>query len=265
MSILDEIVSYKHYEVEVRKQNTPLERLQASNYYTRSTYSLAAAIESNKGKAIIAEFKRRSPSKGIINNQADALQTVTGYAEAGAVGISVLTDEKFFGGSTADLIRVRDKITAPILRKDFIVDSYQIHEAKAIGSDVILLIAACLTPEQLHDFSLIASSIGLETLFEIHQPEEIEKLPPHARLVGVNNRNLKSFEVNLNHAMQTAKLLPSSCLKIAESGIHSVHDAILLAQAGFDAFLIGEYFMKHSSPNQACKAFLNELNMGHEA
>lgn len=261
MSILDEIILYKKQEVQWKKQQMSLDELKKSAYFQRSTFSLIEAIERKRGVAVIAEFKRKSPSKGIINDRADVVNTTLGYMNCGVAGISVLTDEKYFGGSSDDLKIIRSQVSVPILRKDFIVDAYQVYEAKAMGADVILLIASCLSSVELYDLSQLASSLGLETLFEIHDASEIEKLPPKARLVGVNNRNLKNFEVNLNHSQQICKLLPEGCLKIAESGIHSVEEAKLLANAGFDAFLIGEFFMKHASPDAACRDFMNALTM----
>jgi len=259
MTILDEIIEYKRQEVEERKQLLSVEELQKSVFFQRKTFSLVAAIERKRGKAVIAEFKRRSPSKGVINLQADVAQTTMGYMQAGVAGISVLTDEKFFGGNTGDLLGIREQIAVPILRKDFVVDPYQVYEARAIGADVILLIAACLSAQQMIELSTLAASLGLETLFEIHDVAEIDKLPPAARLVGVNNRNLKNFEVDLSHSRHLCSLLPTSCMKIAESGIHSPEDAQKLREAGFDAFLIGEYFMKHASPEAVCKKFIEAL------
>jgi len=259
MTILDEIIEYKRQEVNERKQLLPVEELQKSAFFQRSPLSLVAAIDRKRGKAVIAEFKRRSPSKGVINLQADVAQTTMGYMQAGVAGISVLTDEKFFGGNSSELMSIRERIAVPILRKDFIVDPYQVYEARAIGADVILLIAACLSARQMIELSTLAASLGLETLFEIHDVAEIDKLPPAARLVGVNNRNLKNFEVDLNHSRHLCSLLPTSCMKIAESGIHSPEDAQKLREAGFDAFLIGEYFMKHSMPELACLNFIQAL------
>lgn len=260
MSILDDIIQYKRQEVYEKKHVTPVEAFQKSDLFQRPTFSLIESIERKKGKAVIAEFKRKSPSKGIINDRAEVVQTTIGYMQAGVAGISILTDEKFFGGSPEDLMTARSQIRIPILRKDFIVDGYQIYEAKAMGADVILLIAACLNATELLELSQLASSLGLETLFEIHDIAEIDKLPRGVRLVGVNNRNLKSFEVDLNHSRQVCNRLPKNCLKIAESGIHSVADAQILATAGFDAFLIGEYFMKQVSPETACRNFLEALD-----
>ncbi|MGC8803512.1 MAG: indole-3-glycerol phosphate synthase TrpC [Bacteroidales bacterium] len=260
MSILDDIIHYKRQEVKEKKQITPVEVLCNSSLFQRIPFSLAESIEGKKGKAVIAEYKRKSPSKGIINDLSDVVQTTVGYMHAGVAGISILTDEKFFGGSPKDLINVRAQIRIPILRKDFIVDPYQVYEAKAMGADVILLIAACLTATEMLELSQLATSLRLETLFEIHDIDEIDKLPKEARLVGVNNRNLKNFEVDLNHSKQICNSLPRNCLKIAESGIHSVEDANILSSAGFDAFLIGEYFMKQESPETACRNFLEALN-----
>jgi indole-3-glycerol phosphate synthase len=259
MNVLDEIIRYKYLEVKQKKSVCPISELEKSDQFLHSPISLRSAIQSHKGSAVIAEFKRRSPSKGIINESANVTEITTAYISAGAVGVSILTDEKFFGGSQLDLITARKTITSPILRKDFIVDEYQIIEAKAIGADVILLIASYLTAEELNRFFRLAQSLKLEVLFEIYSTEEIKKLPQDAEMIGINNRDLKDFSVNIEHSINAKNLLPESSVKVAESGIHSSESAIMMAREGFDAFLIGEYFMKSSDPANTCKQFIEEI------
>ncbi len=259
MNILEQIIEIKKKEVEEKRQRIDVNQLEKRPYFKRESLSLEKSIIKRKGKAVIAEYKRRSPSKGVINNRADVVTTVKGYQEAGAVAASILTDEMFFGGSINDIIRVRDELNFPILRKDFIIDPYQVIEAKAIGADVILLIATCLDEKKLKSLYELALSLGLEVLFEIYMAEEINKLPEKAKLIGINNRNLKNFEVNIEHSISIGDQLPESSIKIAESGISSVKEAIILAEAGFDGFLIGENFMKYESPYLACKSFIESL------
>jgi indole-3-glycerol phosphate synthase len=203
---------------------------------------------------IIAEFKRRSPSKGIINNR-DSVEAVTkAYAAYGASGISVLTDHDFFGGSLDDLISARDN-GVPLLRKDFTIDEYQVLEAKAYGADVILLIAACLSTQQVKYLAGAAKKLGLEVLLEIHDESELGHICNEIDLVGVNNRNLKTFTVDLENSIRLAEKIGDSFLKVAESGINDVKDIHYLQQHGFKGFLIGEYFMKQQSPALAFKNF----------
>ncbi len=259
MTILEEIIAYKRKFVNERKELVSIQQLETSEYFHKPTRSLKKAIEEKRGKAIIAEYKRRSPSKGIINNKSDVVTVVRGYEKAGAAGISILTDEAYFGGSDNDLYRSRSFCSIPILRKDFIVDEYQIIEARSIGADVILLIASCLSENELKRLFEYASSFQLEVLFEIHNADEISKLPPDAQLIGVNNRNLNNFVVNIDHSNELAYMLPKGCIKIVESGIDSPDTVKLLANNGFDAFLIGENFMKNPFPEQSCRSFIQML------
>jgi indole-3-glycerol phosphate synthase len=260
MHILDKIVRYKIKEVEKRKLVSPKHVLQKEAAFKQPKVSISAHILTSE-TAIIAEFKRKSPSKQNINLSANPEEVALGYQVAGVAGISVLTDTHFFGGSFTDLHTVKATTDIPILQKDFIIDVYQIYEAKANGADFVLLIAAILTKKQIQEFAKLAQDLDLEVLVEIHTEEELEKaLCEHVNLIGVNNRNLKTFDVDLAHSMQLAKGIPSDFIKISESGISSIDAFQTLKDAGFQAFLMGENFMKTKNPGQTCKKFINQLN-----
>ena len=208
---------------------------------------------------IIAEFKRKSPSKGLINGEADVLEVTKSYENFGASGISVLTDSDFFGGSVQDVLTIRNEIKIPLLRKDFMIDEYQFYEAKSIGADVILLIAACLSPSQVKDFTCLSHELGMEVLLEIHTESELTHFNKDIDLVGINNRNLKDFKVDLQHSVHLKNFLPKETLSVAESGIYSVEDFRFLKEKGFNGFLMGEYFMKNQNPGKAFEEFVNYL------
>jgi indole-3-glycerol phosphate synthase len=258
MDILEKIIEHKKSEVEKRKLAVSVSELRKSISFNRKTLSLKGSLEKETGTGIIAEFKRRSPSKGIINEKADVLDVTTAFAENGASALSVLTDEKFFGGNDNDLVRARIN-AIPILRKDFIVDEYQVIESKATGADVILLIAACLSPKEVKQLAGVAKSLGLEVLLELHDEEEQEHICDGIELVGINNRNLKTFEVNIEQSLKMAEMIPKSKIKIAESGINSVDDIELFRHNGFKGFLIGELFMKQADPAIAFAEFVHDL------
>jgi indole-3-glycerol phosphate synthase len=222
--------------------------------------SIKDSLEKSNGTGIIAEFKRRSPSKGIINEKASVIDVTRAYAENGASAVSVLTDEKFFGGSNDDLIHARTNKIA-ILRKEFIIDEYQVIEAKSIGADAILLIAACLTQGEVERLSQFAKSLGLEVLLELYDEKEIGHICDDTELVGINNRNLKTFDVNIKQSVRMAEKIPGNKMKIAESGIHSVDDVVLFKENGFNGFLIGELFMKEPDPAIAFAEFVNALRI----
>ena len=209
---------------------------------------------------IIAEFKRKSPSKGLINGEADVLEVTKSYENFGASGISVLTDSDFFGGSVQDVLTIRNEIKIPLLRKDFMIDEYQFYEAKSIGADVILLIAACLSPSQVKDFTCLSHELGMEVLLEIHTESELTHFNKDIDLVGINNRNLKDFKVDLQHSVHLKNFLPKETLSVAESGIYSVEDFRFLKEKGFNGFLMGEYFMKNQNPGKAFEEFVNNLS-----
>lgn len=258
MNILDEIVIDKRQEVEAKKNLITLTFLRNSPLFTRKTFSLVKSIKTGSG--IIAEFKRRSPSKQVINHTSSVIDVVKGYEKAGVSGISVLSDTKYFGGSLDDLIQARNSVNIPILRKEFIIDFYQIYEAKAFGADAILLIAAILSEEEIQAFSALAHQLNLEVLLEIHDEEELLKSDlNYVDMIGVNNRNLKTFEVSLEISKQLSKLIPIDKVKISESGISSIESINKLKQFGFEGFLIGENFMKTKNPEEAAIKFLKEL------
>lgn len=258
MSILDTIIARKFEEVAERKLQTPISALENSAYFSKSIFSLKQTILDPQRTGIIAEFKRKSPSKGIINNTADVVEVTKAYAEFGASGLSVLTDTDFFGGFTEDLLNARIN-PIPILRKDFIVDEYQIVEAKAMGADVILLIASCLTPLRVKELATFAKFLQLEILLELHHENELNHINEHIEIVGINNRNLNTFEVDIENSIRMAEQLGNAYVKVAESGIKSPEDVIRFKQYGFDGFLIGENFMKNTNPASAFQSFVSTL------
>lgn len=257
MNILDQIIARKKEEISLSKSQVSLKDLKNSAFFERKTFSLKDALVQKSG--IIAEFKRKSPSKGIMNNQSDVLEVAKTYEKCGASGISILTDSDFFGGNFDDILKIRNEIQRPILRKDFMIDEYQFYEAKSIGADVVLLIAACLSPVKVQEFTELSHELGLEVLLEIHTEEELKCFNKNIDLVGINNRNLQDFKVDLQHSVDLKNLLPAGTLSIAESGIYSVQDYQFLKSKGFDGFLMGEYFMKNENPGQKFEEFLSHL------
>jgi indole-3-glycerol phosphate synthase len=259
MNILDNIIANKRIEVEAKKELVPVEDLENFPYFKSACNSLVSQLLLEDATGIIAEFKRKSPSKGTINEHVQIGPVVEAYDVHGASGISILTDENFFGGNNEDIIYARDIVRVPILRKDFIIDEYQILEAKAIGASVILLIAACLTPERVQELALFAKRRGLEVLLEIHNEEELQHICLEVDIVGVNNRDLKTFTVDINRSLELADHIPSEKIKISESGISNINSILTLRQAGFKGFLIGENFMKEPDPSIAFADFVNQL------
>lgn len=258
MSILDTIIARKFEEVAERKLKAPISELENSIHFSKQIISLKQYILDPQRTGIIAEFKRKSPSKGIINDTANVVDVTKAYAEFGASGLSILTDTDFFGGFTEDVIEARIN-PLPILRKDFIVDEYQILEAKAMGADVILLIASCLTPLRLKELAVFAKSLELEILLELHHSNELNHINEHIEIVGINNRNLNTFEVDIENSIRMAEKLGNAFVKVAESGIKSPEDVIRFKQYGFDGFLIGENFMKNANPSFAFQSFVLNL------
>ncbi len=256
MNILDKIMAYKKIEVSERKLRTSTRALEKSSFFGRTGYSLKTALREGNQSGIIAEFKRHSPSKGDINITHSVEEVTTGYAKAGASGLSVLTDFNFFKGRSEDLIAARNANNIPVLRKDFILDEYQLLEAKAIGADVILLIAECLSKPQVAQLSAFAKSLGLEVLMEIHSEKELSKLTQHIDIVGVNNRDLTTFTVDLQTSVQLFNRIPDDFVKISESGINDPASIKMLKKVGFQGFLIGEAFMKTGNPADACDKFV---------
>ncbi len=253
MNILEKIVLHKRKEVAQAKANISARELELYPNFHRVTNSLSQRLRQDHSSGIIAEFKRKSPSKGIINDRVSVEEVTLAYSEAGAAGLSVLTDEEFFGGNADDLQLARQSNPrTPLLRKEFIVDEYQILEAKAWGADVILLIAACLSPQEIKHFGQFAQSIGLEVLLEVHDQEELERsLNPHLNMVGVNNRDLKTFHVSIETSLRLVEQIPQEFVKVSESGLSSTETIHQLYEAGYRGFLIGENFMKTSRPGEA--------------
>src|SRR5450432_2704544 len=260
MNILDKIIEHKKAEVAQRKILVPVVELEKSHFFSRQTYSLKQFLLDQTKTGIITEFKRKSPSKGIINGDADVVEVTTAYTNNGASCLSVLTDEFFFGGSTEDLIKARVN-QIPILRKDFMIDEYQLTEAKAMGADVILLIAACLSVHRAKQLAIFAKDIGLDVLLELHAEEELEHICDETELVGINNRNLKTFDVNIEHSLKMAQKIPANKVKIAESGIGAAATIQLFRENGFRGFLMGENFMKEADPGKAFAKFVQELTI----
>lgn len=258
MNILDTIVAQKKKEVAERKQQVSIAELEKGPFFANETLSLKAFLRDPAKTGIIAEFKRKSPSKGIINNQVTVEEVTRAYAQHGASGISVLTDQEFFGGSLDDLVAATIN-EVPLLRKDFMIDEYQLVEAKAYGAEVILLIAACLTPAEVKTMAGVAKGLGLEVLLEIHNEEELGHICEAVDLVGVNNRNLKTFTVSIDTSLALINRIPKEKPAVAESGISDVDTIVTLRQAGFTGFLIGENFMKQASPSIAFADFVNQL------
>ena len=259
MDILEKIVRDKRIEVDLKKQLIPIKQLEQSVLFKNETVSLAKKLKGSK-TGIIAEHKRRSPSKSIINNTLNVFDIAKGYENAGVTGMSILTDGKYFGGSLDDLSLARANCNLPLLRKEFIIDSFQIIEAKAYGANAILLIAAILTKKEIKQFSELAKSLNLDVLLEVHNEKELQKsIMPSIDMLGVNNRNLKTFEVSLETSKKLSVLIPNDFVKISESGISSTEVIKELQSYGFQGFLIGENFMKTDNPGISAAQFINTL------
>ena len=261
MTILDKIIAFKKKEIAKIKAEVPVQKLVESPSFGSTAFSLKKSLLEVGSTGIIAEYKRQSPSKGIINDKATIAEVTNGYLDANVAAQSILTDTSFFGGTMADLMEARVlNQQKPILRKDFIVDGFQIVESKAIGADVILLIAACLTSTELKNFGNLASDIGMEVLYEVHTQEDLDKINDlDNKIIGINNRNLKTFEVNLDNSIQLANQIPETSIKISESGISDPRIITGLKQYGFQGFLIGENFMKEENPGEACQEFISQI------
>jgi indole-3-glycerol phosphate synthase len=259
MTILDQIIANKKREVALKKTVISINQLENSNLFNSKTNSLSKSIL-NSPFGIIAEHKRKSPSKSIINDRLSVEEIVKGYENAGASGLSILTDSLYFGGSLEDLVLARAAVTTPLLRKEFIIDEYQILEAKANGADAILLIAAVLNREEIKSLSEFAQSIALEVLLEVHNQGELEMaLMPSLDMIGVNNRNLKTFHVDLQTSLDLITQIPDDFVAISESGLSSSDAIRQLRSHGFKGFLIGENFMKTDNPGESLATFINEL------
>ncbi len=259
MDILSEIITNKKKEVELNKSMYPVKLLEKSIYFNSPCVSLSQYLTRPDKLGVIAEFKRKSPSKGSINLYAEVEKTSIGYMQGGASALSILTDNKYFGGKNEDLTIARKYNYCPILRKDFVIDEYQIVEAKSIGADAILLLANVLKKDEIKTFTQIANTLGLEVLLELHEKEEIEKISADNKIIGVNNRNLKTFEVTIEHSIQMSNLISSNLIKVSESGISDAATLLKLKNNGYNGFLIGENFMKTSNPGKACKEFIQSV------
>ena len=249
--ILSEIIANKRFEVDLQKQAISIEQLQEGISEVPTSRSMKQALASS-ASGIIAEFKRRSPSKGWIKEEACPEEIVPSYAAAGASALSILTDEKFFGGSLKDIRTARPLVEIPILRKDFIIDEYQLYQAKIVGADAVLLIAAALEPEKAHE-------LGLEVLLEIHSSEELIYIDKKIDMVGINNRNLGTFFTDVENSFRLAGQLPQDAVLVSESGISDPEIVNRLRAAGFRGFLIGETFMKTQQPGETLQNFLQAI------
>jgi indole-3-glycerol phosphate synthase len=260
-NILEQIVAFKKQEVAKIRTEVTIEQLVKSPVFKRTPLSLATSLTEKGSTGIIAEFKRQSPSKGIINDTSTIEEVTQGYLDANVAAQSILTDTRYFGGTMVDLMNARKVNTIrPILRKDFVVDAFQIVEAKAIGADAILLIAACLTADELKNYGNLAQDLGLSVLYEVHGREELDKISDlDGKIIGINNRNLKTFKVDLEHSVALAAEIPDTCIKVSESGISDPRIITGLKEYGFEGFLIGENFMKTKDPGKACKEFIDQM------
>ncbi|MCC9167388.1 indole-3-glycerol phosphate synthase TrpC [Pontibacter harenae] len=260
MNILDEIIAHKYKEVAERKELYPVKLLEKSLYFETPTVSLERYLLRPDKSGIIAEIKRKSPSRGDINPYVSVERTSIGYMQAGASALSVLTDQNYFGGKNEDLMVARKYNYCPILRKDFTVDEYQIVEAKSIGADAILLIAAALEPARLKELAAFARSLDLEVLLEVHDKEELDaSFNEHVSVLGVNNRSLKTFKTDVRLSLELASFIPQGVTKISESGITEPKVMVELKQAGYNGFLVGERFMQTGRPERAAAEFIKEL------
>lgn len=254
MTILDTIIEQKRKEVEILKSEFKIKDFEKSPLFSADVLSMKDAIKSNDF-GIIAEIKRKSPSAGVLRESINPKILAQEYEQSGAVGISVLTDLEFFGGSIIDLIDVKKNVSIPVLRKEFIIDEIQIFQAKAIGADAILLIAEALTEEQALHFTILAQSLGLEVIMEFHEKSEMYKINDEVDIVGVNNRNLKLQKTELKTSIELFDFLPKDKILISESGIQTKEELIQIANCGYHGALIGESILKNTSPS----SFIQEL------
>jgi len=260
-TILSEIIKYKYEEVKQRMKEVSVDSLLGSYNMHYKKASLCEVLRMKDSSGIIAEFKSKSPSAGVINFNADVAEVTIGYIKAGASALSVLTDNHFFGGSFENFLAAREHNSCPILQKDFIIDEYQVYEACALGANVILLIASVLSCSEVERMSKLCLDLGMECILEIHSVDELDHLCSEISIVGINNRNLKTFDVSLSNSIEIAQYIPGNFLRIAESGIESPENVITLSKAGFDGFLIGSRFMKSPDPVKSCMEFISDLKI----
>lgn len=256
--ILSEIIANKRFEVDLQKQAISIGQLREGIEGIPPSRSMKRALASSDS-GIIAEFKRRSPSKGWIKQEACPEEIVPSYVEAGASALSILTDEKFFGGNLKDIRTARPLVNIPILRKDFIIDEHQLYQAKIVGADAVLLIAAALEQEKCLELAEKAHKLGLEVLLEIHSAEELPYINKDIDMIGINNRNLGTFFTDVENSFRLAGQLPKDAVLVSESGISDPEVVKRLRAAGFKGFLIGETFMKTPQPGETLKNFLQAI------
>ncbi len=256
--ILTEIIVSKRIEVERAKLQIALGELVAASRDMPPVRSMSRALARSQS-GIIAEFKRRSPSKGWIKQEADASIIPASYASAGASALSILTDENYFGGTLKDIEVARPRVDIPIIRKEFIVDEYQLYQARLIGADAVLLIASALSKDECSFLTAKAHDLGLEVLLELHSPSELEYVAGGVEMVGVNNRNLGSFHTDVANSFKMAELLPEGVVKISESGISNPATVCELRGAGYRGFLIGENFMRSDDPGALLREFIAQV------
>lgn len=259
MTILEQILANKRLELATRKQVEPIEHLKNICAGLEPCKSLKLALV-NSSTGIISEFKRKSPSAGFIYPEAQVVPIVQAYESAGCSGISVLTDNVYFGGTISDFKLARAAVSCPILRKEFVVEPYQVYESKIIGADAILLIAASLTLDEAYDLGELAHALGMEVLLEIHCEEELNYISRYTDIVGVNNRNLKTFKTDVQTSFDLAAKIPSNIVRISESGLKDPATVQALKKVGYNGSLLGEAFMKHKNPGVALASFIKELN-----
>ncbi|ERP31699.1 indole-3-glycerol phosphate synthase TrpC [Chitinivibrio alkaliphilus] len=259
MNVLQNIAKHMYTVVERRRNLVSPSVLEKSCFFSKKCISARDALEKRGSSGIIAEFKRRSPSKGDINTTADPLETALGYEASGAAAVSVLTNSRYFGGSAEFLCLIANSLTIPVLRKEFIIDEYQIIEAKALGADFILLICEILTAEEIRRFTQCAHTLGMEVLLELHSEEQINKISDEVDLIGINNRDLTTFTVDLDASCRMIEQLPRDSVVVAESGIDTPDTVDALRSRGFQGFLMGEYFMKQSRPDKVCGDFVRAV------
>ena len=258
-SILKKIVDHKRTEIAAAKQDRPVEDVISATKDQSPARDFVAALRKNPSVSLIAEVKKASPSKGVIRADFDPVAIAKIYAASGAACISVLTDEHFFQGHLDYLKAIRQEVEIPLLRKDFIIDEYQVFEARAAGADAVLLIAECLEDEQLLNLHQQINELGMTALVELYDAENIEKvLAAKPTLVGVNNRDLNTFEVDLNHSVKVKQLLPSTVTFVSESGIYHRDDVEMLEKSGVDAMLVGESLMRADDIGAAVKTLLGK-------
>jgi indole-3-glycerol phosphate synthase len=258
MDILDKIIAFKRSELEVKKRSFPIGKFEDSAFFKREMPSFYEAL-AKPGPSIIGEFKRKSPSNGMINVNAEVEQVAREYEEAGIAAMSILTDREFFAGADHDLLAVAGFVKIPLLRKDFIVDEYQVVESKSIGASAILLIASVLSKKEVDTLSELSLNLGMDVLFEIHDKKDLDKMSHKIKIIGVNNRNLKTFEVSMDYSRELFPCLPENCLKVAESGFQTYKDVIKLFTTGYNAYLIGGKFMRSKNPGKSAARFMTDL------